>query len=43
MNVLHVGANLGEVKVVSVIFEWVWSKIDLGIYLVHETLKPGVF
>ena len=28
---LHAGANLGKLKVILLIFEWVWSKMDVAI------------
>ena len=40
--ILHAVANSGKLKVISLIFEWAWSKIDVAIYLVHETLKSTV-
>ena len=39
---LHAGANLGKLKVILLIFEWVWSKMDVAIYLVIKTLKSAV-
>ena len=37
----HAGSNSGKLKVISLIFEWALSKMDVAIYLVHETLKSA--
>ena len=39
---LHAGANSGKPKVILLLFEWVWSKMGMTIYLVHKTLKSAV-
>ena len=39
---LHGGANSGKLKFISLIFEWVWSKMGIAIYLVYGTLKYAV-
>ena len=37
---LRAFANSGKLKVTSLIFEWVWSKMGMD-YIVHETLKSA--
>ena len=39
---LHAGANSGKFKVISLIFEWIWSKMDMVVYLVQEFLKSAL-
>ena len=39
---LHAGVNSGNLKFISLIFEWTWSKMDVIIYLGHESLKSAV-
>ena len=34
--------NSEKLKVISLNFEWLWSKMGVTIYLVHETLKSAV-
>ena len=39
---LHAGANSGKLEVISLIFEWVWSKMGVATYLVYKTLISDV-
>ena len=39
---LLAGANSGILKVISLIFEWVRSKMGVAIYLVYEAVKSAV-
>ena len=39
---LHAGANSWRLKVISLIFEWMLSKMGVATYLVHKSLKSVV-